>query len=57
MKPHRLTLTNHLVAGYGLFEHMGVFQPRDATKEELETFHAPDYIDFLERRVRTFVSR
>lgn len=49
MKPHRLTLTNHLVAGYGLFDHLDVYQPRDATKEELETFHAPDYIDFLER--------
>lgn len=49
MKPHRLTLTNHLVMGYGLHEKMDIYQPRVATKEELETFHDRDYIDFLSR--------
>ncbi|KAJ2538428.1 histone deacetylase, partial [Coemansia sp. RSA 1878] len=28
MKPHRLTLTNHLVLNYGLHKHMDVFEPR-----------------------------
>ncbi|GAA5837736.1 hypothetical protein JCM9279_006846 [Rhodotorula babjevae] len=60
MKPHRLTLTNHLVMGYGLHKRMDVFQPRSATKEELEAFHDEDYVDFLARvtpdNVRHFTS-
>ncbi|KAG8967149.1 histone deacetylase [Tulasnella sp. 419] len=52
MKPHRLTLTNTLVIGYGLHKKMDhFFSPRPATQEELEEYHDPDYIDFL-RRVR-----
>jgi histone deacetylase HOS2 len=49
MKPHRLTLTNHLVVGYGLHKKMDMYNPRAATKEELEAFHDEDYIDFLQR--------
>lgn len=49
MKPHRLTLTNQLVGAYGLFDYMDVFQPRDATHDELVAFHDADYVDFLER--------
>jgi acetoin utilization deacetylase AcuC-like enzyme len=49
MKPHRLTLTNHLVMSYGLHRKMEVFQPRRATEEEIRRFHADDYIDFLKR--------
>jgi histone deacetylase HOS2 len=49
MKPHRLTLTNHLVLGYGLHKRMDVFSPREATKDELEMFHDSDYVDFLSR--------
>jgi acetoin utilization deacetylase AcuC-like enzyme len=49
MVPHRLTLTNDLVLGYGMHERMKVFSPRKATREELERFHAPDYIEFLSR--------
>lgn len=51
MRPHRLTLTNELVMGYGLHKHMDVYSPRPATKEELELFHDEDYIDFLSRWV------
>lgn len=51
MKPHRLTLTNHLVIGYGLHKKMDMYQPRGATKEELATFHDEDYVDFLSRSV------
>ena len=47
MKPARLALTNHLVHGYGLHEYMSVYSPRWATREELETFHDSDYVDFL----------
>lgn len=49
MKPHRLTLTNHLVMGYGLHKSMDVFQPRIASKEDLQAFHDADYVDFLSR--------
>ena len=49
MKPFRLTLTNNLVVGYGLNKKLDMYDPRPATKEELETFHDEDYIDFLAR--------
>ncbi|GAA5968812.1 hypothetical protein JCM3765_001273 [Sporobolomyces pararoseus] len=49
MKPHRLTLTNHLVIGYGLHKKMDMYAPRAATKEELSMFHDSDYVDFLSR--------
>src|SRR4051812_15941045 len=49
MKPHRLTLTNHLVLGYGLHKHMDVFEPRPASADELKAFHDDDYVDFLSR--------
>ncbi|CAO3670656.1 unnamed protein product [Umbelopsis vinacea] len=49
MKPHRLTLTNHLVLKYGLHKKLEVFQPRKATDQEITDFHAHDYIDFLKR--------
>lgn len=49
MKPQRLTLTNHLVLGYGLHKHMDVYQPRMATEDELHSFHEEDYIDFLSK--------
>lgn len=49
MKPHRLTILNHLVAGYGLHHHMEYHSPRLASRQELETFHSSSYLDFLER--------
>ncbi|KAI8143018.1 hypothetical protein BJV82DRAFT_539245 [Fennellomyces sp. T-0311] len=49
MKPHRLTLTNHLVLKYGLHQKMEIFQPRRATDSEILEFHADDYVDFLKR--------
>lgn len=49
MKPHRLTLTNHLVLKYGLHDKMEIFQPRRATDDEILEFHAADYVDFLKR--------
>lgn len=50
MKPHRLTLTNSLVVGYGLHQKMDhFFSPRSATQAELEEYHDPDYVDFLRR--------
>lgn len=50
MKPHRLTLTNALVMGYGLDQQIhNIFDPRPATQEELEMYHDHDFIEFLSR--------
>jgi acetoin utilization deacetylase AcuC-like enzyme len=50
MKPHRLTLTNALVMGYGLDKQIHhIYDPRPATQEELEMYHDHDYIEFLSR--------
>ncbi|ORX94687.1 histone deacetylase-3 [Basidiobolus meristosporus CBS 931.73] len=49
MKPHRLTLTNHLVLSYGLHRKLDIYQPRRATEQEMLDFHSSDYIDFLKR--------
>ncbi|PFH53567.1 hypothetical protein AMATHDRAFT_73366 [Amanita thiersii Skay4041] len=50
MKPHRLTLTNALVMGYGLDKQIHhIYDSRPATQAELEMYHDHDYIDFLQR--------
>lgn len=50
MKPHRLTLTNALVFGYGLDKQIHhIYDPPPATQAELEAYHDHDYIDFLGR--------
>src|SRR5258708_35496185 len=50
MKPHRLTLTNALVMGYGLDKQIhNIFDPRPATQDELEMYHDHDFIEFLSR--------
>src|SRR5271163_2567384 len=49
MKPHRLTLTHHLVMKYGLYRYMQVYRPTKALKPEILKFHSSDYINFLER--------
>ncbi|KAI0345000.1 hypothetical protein BDW22DRAFT_1353821 [Trametopsis cervina] len=50
MKPHRLTLTNALVFGYGLDKQIHhIYDPRPATQAELEQYHDHDYVEFLSR--------
>lgn len=50
MKPHRLTLTNALVKGYGLDNQIHyIYDVRAATQNELEAYHDHDYIEFLSR--------
>ena len=54
MKPHRLTLTNALIFGYDLGKRIDhIYNPRLATKEELEAYHDHDYVDFLSRCTTT----
>lgn len=49
MKPQRLKLTHQLLLSFGLYRKMEVLRPHRATPEELERFHAHDYIEFLRR--------
>ncbi|KAG3180112.1 Histone deacetylase 1 [Phytophthora cactorum] len=49
MKPHRMKLAHHLVVNYGLYQKMDVFEPHWASADEMKVFHAPDYIEFLQR--------
>lgn len=51
MKPHRLTLTNSLVIGYGLNRMIDqMHNPRAATRQELEQYHDPRYLNTLETK-------
>ena len=47
MKPWRLTLTKHLVLGYGLHYAMDTYEAVSAGKDQVCAFHDPDYVDFL----------
>lgn len=47
MKPWRLTLTKHLVLGYGLHYAMDTYEAVAAGKDQVRAFHDPDYVDFL----------
>ncbi|KAK5129838.1 hypothetical protein LTR08_002775 [Meristemomyces frigidus] len=47
MKPWRLTLTKHLVLGYGLQYTMDTYEAVAAGKDQVCVFHDPDYVDFL----------
>jgi acetoin utilization deacetylase AcuC-like enzyme len=50
MKPHRLTLTNELVMGYGLDKSIHhIYNPPAATHAELLGYHDPEYIEFLSK--------
>jgi len=52
MKPHRLTLVNALMIGYGLDKQIHqIYNPPPASRVELLGYHDKDYIDFLSRYV------
>ena len=46
MKPVRLKYTNDLLQAYGAFDagNVDLVAPRQATEDELLTFHTPDYL-------------
>ena len=57
MKPARLSLTNALVMGYGVDKRIHeIYDARPASKEELEAYHDSDYVDFLSRYARSFLT-
>ncbi len=45
LRPERLRLTYELSRLLGLIDKVDVISPTPATREELELFHTPDYID------------
>jgi len=49
MKPHRLKMTQSLLLSYGMYKNMEVYRPRPAHDQEMNLFHADDYVDFLKR--------
>ena len=49
MKPHRLTMTHHLVLSYDLHRKMEVYRPRRSYPVEMTQYHAEDYVEFLSR--------
>lgn len=52
MKPHRLTLVNALMIGYGLDKQIHqIYNPPPASRAELLGYHDKDYIEFLSRYV------
>lgn len=52
MKPHRLTLVNALMIGYGLDKQIHqIYNPPPASRAELLGYHDKDYIDFLSRYI------
>jgi len=48
LKPERLRLTYRLSRELGLLDNVEVFEPRLATRVELELFHSPDFITAVE---------
>lgn len=49
MKPWRLTLTKHLVMGYGLQYAMDNYDALPASQETVAAFHDPEYVEFLSK--------
>lgn len=47
MKPWRLTLAKNLIMAYGMHYAMDCYSARTATQEELEDFHAHEYLEYL----------
>lgn len=47
MKPWRLTLSKGLIMAYGMHAAMDTYIARPAEKEELESFHTEDYLNYL----------
>jgi histone deacetylase 1/2 len=50
MKPERIKMTHDLIVAYGLYKHMDVYTPIEASKNELTWFHSKGYIECLENK-------
>jgi len=49
MKPFRIKMAHQLIVNYGLYRKMNVYQPHRATHTEMERFHSPEYVEYLNR--------
>ena len=48
MRPHRVRLTHHLIVNYGLYKHVQVFRPKQASRSDMQAFHSDEYTRFLQ---------
>lgn len=51
MKTKRIKMAHSLIQSYELSDHLTMFQSKEASKEELNLFHDPSYIEYLEKWV------
>jgi histone deacetylase 1/2 len=49
MKPFRMKLAHQLIMNYGFCKQMDIYQPHRATHAELQRFHSPDYVEYLNK--------
>lgn len=42
-------MAHQLIVNYGLYRKMEVYEPHWADHSEITTFHASEYIDYLEK--------
>ena len=51
MKTKRIKMAHSLIQSYQLNDQLMMFQSKQASKEELNLFHDPSYVDYLEKWV------
>lgn len=51
MKPERIAMTHSLIVNYHIYRYLDIYVAREAHKPEMCRFHAPDYIEYLEKYV------
>jgi len=49
MKPKRIAMTHSLINHYKLYSQLHVYEPQPASKDDLQLFHTPEYVDYLEK--------
>jgi acetoin utilization deacetylase AcuC-like enzyme len=48
MKTKRMKMVHSLVNNYGLSSHLKMYHSKQATSEEIASFHHPQYVKYLE---------
>lgn len=51
MKTKRIAMANSLIVNYDLYSKMDHYVSKYASRQELELFHDPDYVSYLEHWV------
>lgn len=47
MKTKRIAMANSLIVNYDLYSQMNHYETKYATREEMESFHDPGYLNYL----------